>query len=116
LDELIATIVAVVLGGFVLAAGLTLFRLWRAAMREKRPLLMHRVLEREAVSVEGCTDVSTITQIAAGMRRCLFCRDWEICVAWLNGDIETPLNRFCPNAELIARLKSGTAIGLPGAG
>jgi hypothetical protein len=70
MDALIAIAAVALLGGLVVAAGLLTYRLWRAGMREERQLLMHRVLEREGVSLDGCTDRGTLTQTAAATRRC----------------------------------------------
>ena len=116
MDTLITTAAVVLLGGLAIAAGLVVYQLWRAGMREGRSLLMHRVLEREGVSLDGCTDRGTLAQTAAATRRCLLCRDRETCVAWLEGEAAVPLDRFCPNADLIARLKAErrTSSPIPG--
>jgi hypothetical protein len=116
MDALIAAAAVAVLGALVLAAGLMAYRLWCAGVREERALLMHRVLEREGVTLDGCADKGTLAQTAAAARRCLLCRDRETCVAWLEGDAAVPLDRFCPNADLIARLKAEGRASLPGAG
>jgi hypothetical protein len=105
MDALIAAAAVAVLGGLAVAAGVVVYRLWRAGIREER-LLMHRVLEREGVNLDGCTDKGTLADTAAAARRCLLCRDRETCLAWLEGDAGVPLERFCPNADLIARLKA----------
>ena len=116
MDTLIITATVALLGGLAVAAGLVVYRLWRAGMREERVLLMHRVLERESVSLDGCTDKSTLAQAAIAARRCLLCRDRETCVAWLEGEAAVPLDRFCPNADLIARLKADGRTRSPIAG
>jgi hypothetical protein len=116
MDALIITAAVVLLGGLAVAAGLVVFRLWRAGMREERALLMHRVLDREGVSLDGCTDKGTLAQTAAAARRCLLCRDRETCLAWLEGEAAVPLDRFCPNADLIARLKAEEQATSPIAG
>jgi hypothetical protein len=106
MDTAITAAVVALLGAFVLAAGFMSYRLWRAGSSEQGPLLMHRVLEREGVSVEGCTDDGALAQIAAAARGCLLCRDQETCRAWLGGDTSASLEEFCPNAELIGRMKA----------
>ena len=60
MDVLITAAAVAVLGGLTLMAGLMGYRLWRAGMREEGALLMHRVLEREGVSLDGCTDKGTL--------------------------------------------------------
>jgi hypothetical protein len=90
----------------VLAAGWAGLRLWRAVLREDRPVLMHRVLEREGLSLAGNRDTMELARAAAAIRRCVACRERETCLAWLEGDDTTAFERFCPNADLIAGLKA----------
>ena len=116
MDTLIITAVVVLLGSLVVAAGLVAYQLWRAGVREERILRMHRVLEREGVSLDGCTETGTLAQTAAAARRCLLCRERETCLAWLEGEVGVPLERFCPNADLIARLKADGQASSPSPG
>jgi hypothetical protein len=37
------------------------------------------------------------------------CGEWEQCRAWLEGEAGTGHEAFCPNADLIARLKAEQA-------
>lgn len=106
METIITAAVVAILAGLAVAAGLVVYRLWRAGMREERALLMHRVLEREGVNLDGCADKGTLAQTAVAARRCLLCRHRETCVAWLEGETAVALERFCPNADLIARLKA----------
>lgn len=106
MDTLVITAAVALFCALAVAAALVTYRLWRAGMREERTLLMHRVLEREGVILDGCTEKATLAQTAAAARRCLLCRDRETCLAWLEGDESVPLGRFCPNADLIARLQA----------
>ncbi len=105
MDALIEAAALAALVTLAVMVGVVVYRLGRAGRREE-PLLLHRVLEREAVSLEGRTDQETLVQAAGAARRCLLCRHRETCLAWLGGETGTPLERFCPNADLIARLKA----------
>jgi len=105
-DALIIAAAVGFLCALVLAAGLVVYRLWIAGLREQRTLLMHRVLEREGISLDGCTDPRLLAQTAVAARGCLLCRDRETCLAWLEGDAPVPLDRFCPNADLFARMRA----------
>jgi hypothetical protein len=90
---------------FLATAAVMTYRLWRAGMRQTRPLLTHRVLEREGVSLAGCSDPGTLARAGAAARSCLRCRDEAACLRWLEGDASLPLQRFCPNDDVIARLR-----------
>ena len=105
MDVVITTVAAAVLLAIAVAAGVKVYQLWRAGMRERPPLLMHRVLQHEGVELAACADEGRLVQVAAAARRCLLCRDRETCVAWLEGDSGVPLDHFCPNAELITQLR-----------
>jgi hypothetical protein len=106
MDMLITAAAGGVLGGLLVATGVMTYRLWRAGMRQKGSLLMHRVLEREGVSLEGCADEAVLARTSAAARGCLLCRDQATCLAWLEGDAPVSLQQFCPNAEMIADLRS----------
>ena len=116
MDILIVAAAVAVLAGLMLVAVLRVYQLWRAVMREERVLLMNRVLEHEGVHLDGCTDASVLTQTAHAARRCLLCRGRETCIAWLDGDAAVPLDRFCPNAGLIAKLRADGRTSLSGTG
>jgi hypothetical protein len=104
MGTLVAVAAIAGLSAIVVAAAWAGYRLWRAVMREQRPVLMHRVLEREGVSLGSTTDAMDLARGAAAIRRCAACRDHETCLAWLEGDRTDAFERFCPNAELIAGL------------
>lgn len=106
MDPLIAVVTFAGVGVFVLAVGWAWYKRWRTVMRRDREILMHRVLEREGVSLADSADLMDLAQGAAALRRCAVCRDREICLAWLEGTDKTPLEQFCPNASLIARLRA----------
>jgi len=93
------------LGGFLMAVGVMTHRRWRAGLRQVRPLLIYRVLEREGVSLAGCTDPGTLARAGRAVRACVMCQDRATCLAWLNGDKSVPLQQFCPNADVIGRLR-----------
>ena len=109
MDTLLTVAIVAGLGGLILAAGWAVHGLWRAVMREDRPILMHRMLQRQGLSLDQLDDSLEFEQAAAAMRRCVVCRDRETCLAWLEGDGKTGYEGFCPNAGLIARLKSEAA-------
>ena len=116
METLMIAATLAVLGGLMLVAGLNVYRLWRAGMREERALLMHRVLEHEGVRLDGCTDASVLTQTAHAARSCLLCRGKETCIAWLEGEATVPLDHFCRNADLIARLRADGRTSAPSVG
>ena len=103
MNGLIAASAALV--GFVVIAGVMTYRLWQAGMRQARPLLLYRVLDREGVSLAGCTDPGTLARAGRAGRACLLCRDRTACLAWLDGDRALSLQQFCPNADVIGRLR-----------
>ena len=115
MDALTVVVALAGIGLLVLAVGWVWYKRWRMVMRRDREILMHRVLEREGVRLADSADLMDLAQAAAGLRRCAVCRDREICLAWLEGTDKTPLEQFCPNASLIARLKA-EAGGRTGAG
>ena len=112
--------VLVAVGGVAVLAGLAVstavvgFRLWRAGADGERDLLLHRVLKRKGLNLDGRTDDATLGQMAAATRTCLLCRDRGTCLAWLEGDASVPLEHFCPNADLLARLQSERQAASPG--
>jgi hypothetical protein len=116
MDTLIVAAAVAVLGGLMVLGVMDVYRLLRAGMREDQALLMHRVLEHEGARLDGCTDASVLTQTAHAARSCLRCRDQETCIAWLEGEATLPLDRFCPNADLIARLGADGRASSSGAG
>jgi hypothetical protein len=105
MDTLIAAAALAVLGTLTVLVGVVVYRLGRAGACQE-PLLLHRVMEREKASLDGRTDQTTLVQAAAAARRCILCRERETCLAWLGEETDTPLERFCPNADLITRLKA----------
>jgi hypothetical protein len=116
MDALIIAAVTAVLGGLAVAAALVVYRLWRAGVHEDRALLMHRVLEHEGVSLNGCAHESVLARTAVAARGCLLCRARETCIAWLEGDAAMPLSRFYPNVDLVARLKAERRASSPSPG
>jgi hypothetical protein len=106
----------VLLVGLVLAGGVMIYRLWRAGMRERGTLLLHRMFEHEGVSQGACTNEVAAGQAANAARRCLLCRDRETCVEWLEGQSTEELEQFCLNADLIGRLKAQRGASSPSAG
>ena len=106
MDTLVAVVALAGACAVILAAAWAAYRLWRAVMRDERPVLMHRVLEREGLSLAGTVDPMEVARGAAAIRRCVACRERETCLAWLEGEDRIAFERFCPNADLIAGLKA----------
>jgi hypothetical protein len=105
MEWVITAVPALLVGGLLLlAAGLS-FRLWRSAMRDE-PLLLHLVLARKGLSLAAGADPGVLVQTGAAVRRCMLCADRTTCRRWLEGEVGGPLERFCPNAELMARLQA----------
>jgi hypothetical protein len=96
---------ALVAGLLAVVAGVS-YRLWRSAMRDER-LLMHEVIARKGLSLDGCRDPDLLRQAGAAARRCMLCRDRDTCIGWLDGEVTGPVERFCPNAELLAKMQTG---------
>jgi hypothetical protein len=90
---------------FLATAGVMTYRLWQAGRRQVRPLLTSRVLDRAGVSLAGCSDPAVLARAGAAARGCLRCRDRAACLRWLEGDESQSLRQFCPNDDLIARLR-----------
>jgi hypothetical protein len=94
-----------VLIAFLAMAGMMVYRHFQAAVRQRHPLLTSRVLDHEHVSLAGCDDPALIARAGAAARSCLRCQDRAACLRWLEGDTSSSLQQFCPNDDLIARLK-----------
>jgi hypothetical protein len=109
MDTLAAAVIAAGLGGVMLLAGWSVYRLWRAGMRADRPFLMDRMFARQGVSLEGVEYSPELEQVALAARRCVACGEWETCRTWLEGEGAAGHEAFCPNADLIARLKAEQA-------
>lgn len=109
MDTLVTVGIAAVFGGLILLVGWAMARLWRAVIREDRPVLMHRMLERQGLSLDGLERSTELEQAAAATRRCVLCRDRDECLAWLEGDGKMAYAGFCPNAAFIAKLRTEAA-------
>jgi hypothetical protein len=106
MDAVLTAGIVAVFGAMALALGWALHRLWRAVMREDRPVLLHRMLARHGARFELVEHSSQLEQAGAAVRRCVVCREQERCLAWLDGGGNSGYEAFCPNAGLIARLKA----------
>jgi len=106
MDTLVAVAALAGVGAIAAAAAWAGYRLWRVVMREERPVLLHRVLERQGLSLAASTDATELARGAIAIRRCVACSERETCLAWLEGNDSTAFERFCPNAGLIAELKA----------
>ena len=109
MDTFVTVAIVAGFGGLFLVGGWAVHGLWRAVIREDRPVLMHRVLERQGLSADRLVCATDIEQAAAAARRCVVCRDRELCLAWLERDGKTGYEQFCPNADFIARLRTEAA-------
>jgi hypothetical protein len=109
MDTLVTVAIVAGFGGLTLVAGWAVYGLWRAVMREDRPVLMHRMLERQGLTLDRLAYQTELKQAAAAARRCVVCRDRETCLAWLERDGTTGYEQFCPNADFIARLRAEAA-------
>ena len=109
MDTLMAVAIVAGFGGAILLGGWVMYRLLRAVMREDRPVLMHRMLQRQGLSLDRLQYSTELKQAAAAARRCVVCRDRELCLAWLERDGKTGYEQFCPNADFIARLRTEAA-------
>lgn len=106
---MIETMVSVLIGAALIAlvviAARAMWVMWRAALIEERPMLMHRMLQRQGVTIAGVVDYATLDRACSAARRCAACRDLEACMAWLEGGKTEGYQAFCPNAEFVQSLK-----------
>jgi len=109
MDTLVTVAIVAGLSGLTLVTGWAVYRLLRAVTREDRPVLMHRMLQRQGLSLGRLEHSTELGRAAAAVRRCVVCRDRETCLAWLEADGKTGYEGFCPNADFIARLKAEAA-------
>jgi hypothetical protein len=109
MDTLLTVTAVAGFGGAILVTAWATWALWRAVMREHRPVLLHRMLERQGLSLDRLQRSTELEQAGAAARRCVVCRDRESCLAWLDGDGKTPYAGFCPNAGFIASLRAEAA-------
>jgi hypothetical protein len=107
------TVAVILIGAALVAvvavAGRALWVMWRATMIEERPVLMHRMLQRQGVTIAGVEDYATLEQACHAARRCVACRDAEACKAWLDAGKTQGYEAFCPNCEFIDGLKAKQA-------
>jgi hypothetical protein len=109
MDTFLTVAIVAGFGGLFLVGGWAVHGLWRAVIREDRPVLMHRMLERQGLSLERLEYSTELKQAAVAARRCVVCRDRELCLAWLERDGKAGYEQFCPNADFIARLRTEAA-------
>jgi hypothetical protein len=106
MEAIAGILVAAALVALAVLAGRSLRVMWRGAMVEERPLLMHRMLKRQGVTIAGVEDHATLEQACHAARRCVACRDVEACKAWLDSGKTEGHEAFCPNCEFIEGLKA----------
>jgi hypothetical protein len=97
-------VVALLMFMLALAAGARVRQLWRAGLAAERPLLLHRVTERNGFTLAQCFDPRDIARVGHGARGCLLCRGREDCHVALDRDAWAEVRDACPNIELIDRL------------
>ena len=105
MEAIAGVLVAAALIALVAVAARALWVMWRGTMIEERPVLMHRMLKRQGVTIAGVEDYATLEQACHAARRCVACRDAEACKAWLDGGQTKRYAVFCPNFEFIEQLK-----------
>ncbi len=93
-----------VLIGALAVGGLFLYAVfvqsWRMLHDDGR-LRLRRVLARNGVALQAAEAGSY--ELALAMRRCVACAGKAQCDAWLAAHKHTGFEKFCPNADLIAR-------------
>lgn len=104
------TVAGILIGAALIAlvvvVGRAMWVMWRATMIEERPVLMHRMLQRQGVTIAGVEDYATLEQACHAARRCVACADVEACKAWLETGKTEGYEAFCPNCEFIEGLKA----------
>lgn len=105
-EAIAGVLIAAALLALAVVAGRALWVIWRGAMIQERPLLMHRMLKRQGVSIDGVEDYAALEQACRAARRCVACRDVELCKEWLDAGKTQGYEAFCPNCEFIERLKT----------
>jgi hypothetical protein len=107
---MMGTAAGILIGAAVIAlvvvAARALWVMWRATMLEERPVLMHRMLQRQGVTIAGVEDYATLERACHAARKCVACRDAEACRAWLEAGKTEGYEAFCPNCEFIESLKA----------
>jgi Family of unknown function (DUF6455) len=105
MEGVAGVLIGAALIALVAVAARGLWVMWRGTMIEERPVLMHRMLKRQGVTIAGVEDYATLEQACHAARRCVACRDLEACKAWLDGGKTESYEAFCPNVEFIEQLK-----------
>lgn len=113
LDAIAGVLVAAALVALAMVAGRAVWVMWRGAMIEERPLLMHRMLQSQGVTIAGVADPATLQQACHAARRCVACRDVEACRDWLESGKTAGYEAFCPNCEFIEGLRAKGAARAP---
>lgn len=108
-ETVISVLIGAALAALVAMAARATWVMWRAAMIEERPLLMHRMLQRHGVTIAGAVDYATLDRACSAARRCVACRDLEECRAWLDQGKTEGYEAFCPNAGFVQALKAKRA-------
>lgn len=76
---------------------------WRAEQYEG-PLLLEKMMRRHGLELAGAPESANL-ELALAARRCALCARHEKCRQWLAAGQRTGYESFCPNAQLIERLK-----------
>ena len=93
--ELLAGLITVVI------VALTVHLLVRQGYGDSRPVLLERVLRRQADAVAHQALASGGREFAVAVRRCVDCGEAAQCRAWLASGARDGYQSFCPNAEYI---------------
>jgi hypothetical protein len=109
MDLIANVLVGAALIAVVAVAARAVWTMWRATLIEERPVLMHRMLQRQGVTIAGVEDYATLEQACHAARRCVACRDVEACKVWLDGGKSEGYEAFCPNIGFIQGLKARQA-------
>jgi hypothetical protein len=98
----LAFLAALAIGFAALVWGMVAFW-WRAA-QYRGPLLLERMMRRNGLELSRAPDSANL-ELALAARRCTLCASHERCRRWLVSGKRTGHESFCPNAQLIERLK-----------
>lgn len=103
MDIMIVFLIAIMVTGGVLV--FRVLPLWRRDERDDRPMQLAELMEREGLSAANAVASGDAHDLARATARCGMCTGEAECRAWLDSGKHEGYQAFCPNAELIERLK-----------
>ncbi len=82
-----------------------LFVLWQQGSGDQRPVLIHRMLQRQGERVAYRAVAAGGRDFARAVEQCVACQKAAECRAWLLSGAIDGYESFCPNAGFVQRAK-----------